>query len=191
MRDPYQIVDGIDEMKIRTREDFTKILELYKDPVGIIIGGGRGLFIEYLMERTMENLFLYVVKGVPRPEGNPKLEDLKRRLTRFGDRTSIITKSNKDASDLFKDGFFDFIYIDDGSSHEAVAANLEIWWPKVKDGGMISGQGYAGKKKNKFTAQAVNEFISRNNQELFFTYEESKENKDRLRSYYFFKNMAP
>lgn len=187
MRDPYQLVDCIDEMKIRTREDFTKLVELYKNPIGIVIGGGRGLFIDYMLSNTMENLLLYVVK----PEGDSKLEELNARLSRFQKKASIITATSIDAANRFKDGFFDFIYIDNGSSYDVVKSNLEIWFPKAKDGAMISGQGYAGKKKNKFTAQAVNEFIKERKQELFFTYEEKKENKEILRSFYFFKNMAP
>lgn len=191
MRDPYQLVDGIDEMKIGVREDFAKIIELYKNPIGIVVGGGRGLFVEHLLENTMENLFLYVVKAPPSEGVNQKLEEMRTRLLRFPKKSSIIIGSNVDAASKFEDGFFDFIYLDNGSAYEIVKEGLETWWPKAKNGAMISGQGYAGKKKNKFTAEAVNDFIKERKQELFFTYEEKKDDKERLRSFYFFKNMAP
>jgi hypothetical protein len=39
----------------------------------------------------------------------------------------------------FLDGQLDFVYIDGNHCYEAVAADLNGWWPKVKVGGLLCG----------------------------------------------------
>lgn len=46
------------------------------------------------------------------------------------------------ASDCFDDGYFDFIYIDANHHYEHVAEDLEKWWPKVSETGIIAGHDY-------------------------------------------------
>lgn len=47
------------------------------------------------------------------------------------------------AAKQFPDGFFDWIYVDALHTREALRHDLEAWWPKLKMGGMLSGDDYA------------------------------------------------
>ena len=59
----------------------------------------------------------------------------------------------------FKDNTLDFVYIDASHDYESVANDLNIWYPKLKGGGVLAGHDYIqhGVKR------AVNEFTSKNN----------------------------
>lgn len=45
-------------------------------------------------------------------------------------------------SQEFKDGQLDFVYIDANHRAEAVNADLTVWWPKVKRGGLVGGHDF-------------------------------------------------
>ena len=45
---------------------------------------------------------------------------------------------------FFPDGYFDFVYIDADHSEEAVAADFNLWHPKVREGGLLGGHDYNG-----------------------------------------------
>ena len=44
---------------------------------------------------------------------------------------------------MFPDAFFDFIYIDAGHEFHNVARDMELWWPKLRPGGMFAGDDFA------------------------------------------------
>jgi hypothetical protein len=54
-----------------------------------------------------------------------------------------------DALDLaknFKDGYFDFLYIDSCTSYLDTLQKLGAWWPKVKNGGWMTGHDWTYKE---------------------------------------------
>lgn len=55
--------------------------------------------------------------------------------------TVIRMKSNK-AAILFPDKYFDFIFIDGAHDYESVMEDLNLWIPKLKNGGIIGGDDY-------------------------------------------------
>ena len=64
-----------------------------------------------------------------------------------------------DAASEFEDGSLDFVFIDASHDYENVIADIVAWYPKVKEGGVISGHDYPtweGVKK------AVNEYFKWN-----------------------------
>ncbi len=58
------------------------------------------------------------------------------------ERVKFIREFSREASLLFDDETFDFIYIDADHTYEAVIIDLESWYPKLKVGGVISGHDY-------------------------------------------------
>jgi hypothetical protein len=58
----------------------------------------------------------------------------------------------------FEDNYFDWIYIDGNHQYEFVKKDLELYYPKVKMGGFITGDDYGQKDVKK----AVDEFIATN-----------------------------
>ena len=67
------------------------------------------------------------------------------------DRRSFWYMSSKQAQAFIPDGFFDFVYIDADHSEESVAADFNYWYPKVREGGLLTGHDYDGRGDRKGT----------------------------------------
>jgi hypothetical protein len=89
-------------------------------------------------------------------------------VKRFGNRSdvNIIREASIEVSKKFSDNYFDFIYIDACHSYEAVKADIKSWFPKIKFGGVFGGHDY-NIEIYPGLVQAINEFISENNFNLF------------------------
>lgn len=61
---------------------------------------------------------------------------------RFGGRARVIALDSILASRAFDDNSLDWVYIDANHALEAVRADIEAWFPKVKSGGIFSGHDY-------------------------------------------------
>ena len=80
------------------------------------------------------------------------------------ERVSIIKSFSVPAALLFDNEFFDWVYIDANHAYEAVKADLEAWWPKIKKGGFIAGHDYIIRDDScaRFgVICAVNEFVEK------------------------------
>ena len=65
------------------------------------------------------------------------------------------------AAKLFPDGFFDWLYIDGNHEYEFVKADLELYLPKVKPGGLICGDDYDWNVASGYPVRrAVDEFVA-------------------------------
>lgn len=60
----------------------------------------------------------------------------------FPRRVSLLRHLSLDAAPQFGDGSLDFVYLDGNHSYEAVLADLDAWYPKVKPGGLFGGHDY-------------------------------------------------
>jgi hypothetical protein len=66
------------------------------------------------------------------------------------------------ASEHFQDSYFDWVYIDGNHLYEFVRRDLQLYYPKVKTGGFITGDDYGVEGWWENGAQkAVDEFVSR------------------------------
>lgn len=66
------------------------------------------------------------------------MENLKEHSGRF----ETHRQTSSEAVGAFKDGSLDFVYLDANHGYEAVKRDLEAWWPKVREGGMLAGDDY-------------------------------------------------
>jgi hypothetical protein len=64
------------------------------------------------------------------------------RLQRFGDRSSIWRTTSAEAAARLPAGCLDFVYIDARHDEQSVRADLELWFDKVRPGGVIAGHDY-------------------------------------------------
>ncbi len=64
------------------------------------------------------------------------------RLAPFGDRVTLIKDFSLQAASRIPDAALDFVFIDAIHSFEAVSADLQAWFPKVRPGGMIAGHDF-------------------------------------------------
>ena len=96
-------------------------------------------------------------------------DEYNNMVMEFGhlDNVRIVRNFSIEASEQFPNQFFDFIYIDAAHTYEEVKMDLEAWYPKIKDGGILSGHDYfpdtriwRGDPCGVY--QAVNEFVGEN-----------------------------
>lgn len=75
-----------------------------------------------------------------------------------------IRKPSREASLLYDDCSLDFVFIDAAHDYENVKNDIELWYPKVKSGGVLAGHDYEPTWKG--LIQAVDEFILNNQYKL-------------------------
>ena len=101
------------------------------------------------------------------------------RLFKFGKRSRILRRFSKETSQHFKNESLDFIYIDAQHSYNGCKEDIELWWPKLKKGGIFAGHDYLNGSlpEGEFgVKKAVDEFIKKEKQRLFIT--EAKQGSD-------------
>ena len=69
------------------------------------------------------------------------------RTRRWHNRVHLVRNVSVMAASKFPDGFFDWIYVDALHSYTAVMADLHAWWPKLRAGGLISGDDYGDRNQ--------------------------------------------
>lgn len=62
-----------------------------------------------------------------------------KALKLYRDRVRHIFRYSWEAEVLFESDTLDFAYVDGNHDTEAVANDLEIWWPKLRSGGVLAG----------------------------------------------------
>lgn len=131
------------------------------------------------MFRDMRVGRLYLIDNyLPYQDGNNKFftqkeqDDLYvemfRKIKNHLDKVVLVSKESTFASKLFENYYFDYIYIDCCHDREAVKADIDSWWIKVKGGGFMGGHDYS-----MYGVQiSVGEFVAQNNLNLITDMEE-------------------
>lgn len=116
---------------------------------GVEVGVCQGIFSEWILQHWHGPL-LYLVdpwtdlpgyRDLPYDHEANYHETLTRMLPFVG-RYLILRKTSLEAASQFEDGSLDFVYLDGDHRYEAVRADLEAWYPKVRRGGMLAGDDY-------------------------------------------------
>jgi len=163
------------------------LIFLKLDGIGVEIGVEKGEFSELILLQSNLEL-LYSVDpwkhfpdkmykdpaNLSQEQHEENLRQTEERLGKFGDRSRIFRMESIEAVNLFCDGELDFVYIDANHLYPFIKNDIEIWFPKVMDGGILAGHDYMdsvyeGVKFNVKTA--VNEFIEVSEQKLYVTEE--------------------
>ena len=98
--------------------------------------------------------------------------NVKKLLDRFNSRSMIIRDLSVNAAALFKNGSLDFVYLDARHDYEGVKEDMQAWYDKVKQGGIIGGHDYLNKTIGKTlfgVKPAVDEFAKANKLKAFIT----------------------
>jgi len=69
-------------------------------------------------------------------------EECLKRISIFRERVSIHREKSIEASSKFEDESLDFVYIDANHKYDYIKADLEAWYPKVRKGGIVSGDDF-------------------------------------------------
>jgi len=84
------------------------------------------------------------------------------RLERFADKIVWIDKKSEDAIDDIEDDL-DFVYVDGDHRYQTVKKEIELYYPKIKDGGLMAFHDYDAPDENNGVVQAVEEFFNNQN----------------------------
>lgn len=77
-------------------------------------------------------------------------------------RVTVHRAWSHQAAQEFPDGYFDWIYLDADHSYDSVKRDLEAFWPKIKEDGLLLGHDYMWHAMIPFgVVTAVNEFVER------------------------------
>ena len=107
--------------------------------------GLNAVFILTLLEPKMLYLidpwndFLDIQSG--KIIGEAQFLETKERLKEYNNY-QIIRDISSNAVKQFQDNSLDFVYIDGDHCYEAVKTDLNIWYPKVRKGGILCGHDY-------------------------------------------------
>ena len=120
--------------------------------VGVEIGSFKGEFASHILHNW--NGTLYLIDAWRKLDGDTYVDasnkaiedgiwlDAMKAIAGFEDRAFMLRMLSNQASKLFADDSLDFVYIDANHRYDFVKEDIELWWPKIKSGGMLSGHDY-------------------------------------------------
>ncbi len=135
-----------------------KLIEHFGCKVGVEIGVREAYFSKWLTEGTaLEQVF-----GIDWASCGNAVHLQHMYPTKY----QFITANSLEAHTAFEDSYFDYIHVDDNHSYEHVVQELPLWWPKLKSGGIFSGDDFMNcvdVQEGAFgVQQAVTEFAQKN-----------------------------
>ena len=73
-------------------------------------------------------------------------------MREYGSRATLVKALSLEAAKRFPPAHFDWIYVDALHTYDAVLADLRAWWPKLRPGGLLSGDDYGDEKDTFFVS---------------------------------------
>ena len=123
---------------------------LNQNSIGVEVGVRRGDLSQFILENYTGRLVCVDYwdeqpPGIYKEEGNAKAFQQKHfneyidKTKKFEERRLTVANLSTLAAGFFPNEYFDFIYIDANHEYDEVVKDLDAWWPKVKSGGLFSG----------------------------------------------------
>jgi len=166
-----------------SREDIVRIAG--PSPVGIELGVAEGYFSDRVLSKVnVARWYCVDAWAGDRGHTDAQYKSTKNLLSKY-DNVEILRMRFDEALDLFEDNFFDFIYID-GYAHtgQEEGQTLADWWPKLKTGGIYSGDDYSPHKWPK-NVDSINNFAkSVDKRVVVYEFENRKNPWSRYPSWY-------
>lgn len=135
------------------------------------IGVDRGEFAQLFLSRWWGDEWFGIDNYEPYPERDwPRdaaYQMALARLAPYGQRATLIRLGSLEAATRFADGSLDFVYVDAAHDYESVKADLNAWFPKVSDRGIIAGHDFDATHPG--VVQAVTEFGAEIGQTVYLT----------------------
>lgn len=156
-------------MLITKRNKIHNLLKAHDCKIGAELGVDRGEFSYILNSKHKFAEFYSIDRWSDHHTPEHYLSVLKK-LQKLNVYTLRCTFD--EAAPLFEDNYFDFIYIDGYAKYgQENGQTLDIWYDKVKPGGIFSGHDYHEKWQK--TKDAVDTFCKKHNKSIQLTTEDS------------------
>ncbi len=146
---------------------FPGLIKRYNLKIGVEIGVSTGGHSESILRTTdVEKLYSidpWIENPVLHLGGRSNYDVLfyrvRSRLAKYGERSVVIRNFSYNVVNQFDDASLDYIFIDGNHHYEAVKQDLEMWYPKLRAGGVMGGDDYATSWPG--VPKAVNEFFEK------------------------------
>jgi hypothetical protein len=137
-----------------------------KKLIGAEIGVEYGLNVKTILKLlSIEKLYLidpYI--DYDNTSGDRRYEDAKRYLAKYGSKIEFIRKTSEEAINEIPNNL-DFVYIDGSHEYEVVRRDIELYYSKVKNDGILGGHDFWANQIG--VCRAVLEFVDNNNLKLY------------------------
>lgn len=153
-------------MKIEHRNEFGNLLTHYGlNGKGVEIGTFKGEFAKTILSNWDGTLYMVdpwrgldenYIDSSNHYNHNNVYSECMNNLRGFEDRSFMLRGLSNQLVDLFDDNSLDFVYIDGNHAYEFVKEDIQLWFKKVKEGGLVSGHDYIlfnGEKENWYKDQ--------------------------------------
>jgi len=154
-------------MKLRPMMEFLSNKQVGSDGfVGVEIGVDRGYNSKNILQSLPIKMLYLVDPYVSYVQDDKDADHFRfkevahRRLKPFEDRICFIERSSDDAVFVIPDDSLDFVYVDGNHSYEFVKRDIELYFPKLVDGGVLGGHDFSGDCPG--VCRAVLEFVEQN-----------------------------
>ena len=119
-------------------------IEFIQDTLGEnLIGAEVGVKLAEHAEEIIESLPIKHLHLIDLYVTWPQYEKVaKDRMEKYPQRVSWNIKHSFEAVKNYENEFFDFVYLDDDHGKEHVEEELDLWYPKIKPGGVLCGHDY-------------------------------------------------
>lgn len=117
---------------------------------GVEIGVFKGQFSKHILNNWTGTLYMidpwrelddYIDSSNHKNHPNAYLEAM-QSIKGYEDRAFMIRALSSQAVELFEDESLDFVYIDGNHTYKSVKEDMELWFPKLKKGGLFAGHDY-------------------------------------------------
>lgn len=159
---------------ITDRNQFGKMIDGMGLKVGAEIGVAHANYSDLLLS-TSQLSMLYLVdpwihmdEFAGRTSYNDAMQEqmyqavVKKMTEQHPGRFEIMRMKSEEAANAFNEGALDFVYIDANHAYEFVRQDLELWFPRVRSGGIFAGHDYIQDGVNRMgefgVKRAVTEF---------------------------------
>lgn len=139
-------------MKINHRGELPYLLRHLGMPlVGAEIGVAESRFSKELLDNGMEFLYLVDIwENIPFIEGCASFadewhdENYRKVMAQFGEdeRVCILKGFSHKMAKFVEDGTLSLVYIDADHTYQGCKADINIWWPKLRSGGIMAFHDY-------------------------------------------------
>lgn len=136
------------------RKGVSFILKDKKDLVGMEVGVYKGKHAKAML-KLLPIKELYLVDpyktyefgdksmvNLPNNEMEKIKKEAKNRLKGYKHKLHWTFDKSVNVADAFKDEYFDFIYLDGDHTYETVKKELDLYYPKIKKGGVFGGHDF-------------------------------------------------
>lgn len=140
------------QLQIGRIEAISNTLNRSGAKVGVEVGVFKGEFSRNILDRWDGTLFLIDPWRELSDEEYLDSSNHKNHQMAFAEtmesikglenRAFMLRGLGEEMVHLFQDNSLDYVYIDGNHDYEHVKQDLEMWWPKLKSGGLMAGHDY-------------------------------------------------